>query len=224
LKGIVNARPAPRLADRSPEALGRLGGEPRRITAVRGSQLGSEKELVFRARQFMDATGDGTIGFLGGADFRYGREARAEFGENLAPLTSDETTMGSTITMRARDIGRVTPFVPPPWIQIYKTLDEIGHKRTLYHLSKPVYGGYWWLEICNPFHQIHDNQEIRDVLTRIQAVNAQVVVKIAEADKLRGEATDLIVRANALNGSLHELRRASEGMIAIATRIEKAVK
>jgi hypothetical protein len=144
--------------------LGRLGGEPRRITSVRGSQLGSEKELVFRARQFMDATGDGTIGFLGGADFRYGREARAEFGENLAPLTSDETTMGSTITMRARDIGRVTPFVPPPWIQIYKTLDEIGHKRTLYHLSKPVYGGYWWLEICNPFHQIHDNQEIRDEL------------------------------------------------------------
>ncbi len=38
------------------------------------------------------------------------------------------------------------------------------------------------------------------------------------------EATDLIVRANALNGSINELRRSSEGMIAIATRIEKAVK
>jgi len=83
----------------------------------------------------------------------------------------------------------------------------------------------WVVEIrSSMFGEAHDNQEIRDVLTRIEAVNAQVSLKIVEAAKLRAEATDLIVRANALNGSINELRRASEGMIAIATRIEKAVK
>ena len=146
--------------------LGRLGGERRRIKAVYGSQMGSEKEIKFIAPQFIDASGDGTVGFLAGADFRYGREARKEFGENLAPVTSDDTTMGSTITMRATDIGRPVPFVPPPWIQEYKSLEEIGVDRKLYHITKPTYGAYWWLEVCNPFHQIDDNGAIRDELHR----------------------------------------------------------
>lgn len=144
--------------------LGRLGGEPRRILALYASQLASEREYIFHARQFIDATGDGTVGNLAGADFRYGREARSEFGENLAPVKSDDVTMGSTITMRARDIGRHVKYIPPPWVQEYKTLEEIGHDRTLYHIKKPTYGGYWWLEVCNPFHQIDDNQVIRDEL------------------------------------------------------------
>lgn len=138
----------------------------RRVTAVHGSQLGSEKEYVFRARQFLDASGDGTVGLLAGADFRYGREARTEFGEPLAPVRADEETLGSTITMRARDIGRPVPYTPPPWIQVYTTPDEIGLDRKLYHITKSVYGGYWWLEVNNPFHQIDDNQAIKDELHR----------------------------------------------------------
>src|SRR5690606_21869662 len=146
----------------TPNGLGRLGGERRRILAVHASQLGSEREFRLHARHFIDATGDGTVGFLAGADFRYGREARAEFNENLAPLQADDTTMGSTITMRARDIGRPVPYEPPPWVQVYRTADEIGLDRKIYHVHKPVYGGYWWLEVCNPFHQIDDNAAIRD--------------------------------------------------------------
>ncbi len=144
-------------------------GDPirrRRITAVHGSQLGSEKEFVFRADQFLDATGDGTVGVLAGADWRYGREAREEFGENLAPLEADEATLGSTITMRARDIGQPVEYVAPPWIEEYTTLEEIGLSRKLYHLDKPVFGGYWWLEVNNPFHQVDDNAAIRDELHR----------------------------------------------------------
>ncbi len=150
----------------TPNGLGRTGGQKRRIMAVHASQMGSEKELVFRAKQFVDATGDGTIGFLAGADFRYGRESRDEFGEPLAPLKSDDVTMGSTITMRARDCGKPVPFVAPPWIEEYKSLEEIGFNRKLYHLNKPTYGGYWWLEVCNPWHQIEDNAAIRDELHR----------------------------------------------------------
>lgn len=146
--------------------LGRLGGERRRITAVRASQMGSEAEFRLIGRQFVDATGDGTIGFLAGADFRYGREARHEFDEPLAPAVSDDVTMGATITMRARDIGRPVTFTPPPGIKIYRSMQEIGFKRTIYHLNKPVYGGYWWLEVCNPFHQIRDNVGVRDELHR----------------------------------------------------------
>ncbi len=146
--------------------LGRLGGEPRRIVAVCASQMGSEAEFRIAGRQFIDATGDGTVGFLAGADFRYGREARNEFDEPLAPLTSDDVTMGATITMRARDIGRPVAYAPPPGIADYRKAEDIGFKRTIYHLNKPVYGGYWWLEVCNPFHQIRDNAAVREELHR----------------------------------------------------------
>lgn len=136
------------------------------ISAIRAGQMGSEKEFVFRAQQFMDATGDGTIGFLAGADFRYGRESRSEFDEPIAPVVGDDVTMGSTITMRARDCGKPVPFIAPKGIVEYKSLEEIGYNRKLYHLNKPTYGGYWWLEVCNPFHQIDDNAAIRDELHR----------------------------------------------------------
>lgn len=136
------------------------------ITAIHGSQLGSEKEFVFRAPQFIDATGDGTVGVLGGADWRYGREARAEFGEPLAPIEADEATLGSTITMRARDTGGPVAYVAPPWIERYTALEQIGLSRKLLHSEKPVFGGYWWLEVNNPFHQIDDNAAIRDELHR----------------------------------------------------------
>lgn len=138
----------------------------RRIDAVHASQLGSEREFTFSAPQFLDATGDGTVGFLAGAEYRYGREARAEFGENLAPLVADDTTMGSTITMRARDLGRPAPFTPPSWVEPYTRAEDFKHDRQIYHLGKPVFGGYWWLEVCNPYHQIKDNAAIRDELHR----------------------------------------------------------
>lgn len=137
-----------------------------RIAAVHGSQLGSEKELLLRATQVVDATGDGTVGFLAGADFRYGREARSEFGEPLAPLVADDATLGSTITMRARRIDRPAPYDPPDWIAQYIRPEDFAHDRRLYRISEDSFGGYWWLEVNAPFHQIDDNQEVRDELHR----------------------------------------------------------
>src|SRR5690606_29396185 len=111
-------------------------------------QLGTEKEFVIAGKQFIDATGDGTVGFLAGAEWRYGREARGEFGENLAPVRADQVTMGSTVTMRARNVGYPVPFTPPPWAAVYRTAEEIGkHDRELYHIEKDDFGGYWWIEV-----------------------------------------------------------------------------
>lgn len=141
-------------------------GYARRILAVHGRQTASEKELTFKAKHYMDATGDATVGFLAGAEFRYGREARSEFNENLAPITADEGTMGSTITMLARDIGKPVPYNPPPWIYVYESEEDIGLARKLYHVGRPLFGGYWWVEVCSPFHQIDDITAIRQELHR----------------------------------------------------------
>lgn len=138
----------------------------RRVVAVRGSQLGSEAEFIIKGRQFIDATGDGTLGFLAGADYRMGREARSEFGEYLAPLNSDDVTMGATLTMRARRLDHPVPYTPPPWIEPYTTLEEVGVARPVVHLEKDDYGGYWWLEVGYPYNQIEDTEAVRDELHR----------------------------------------------------------
>lgn len=54
-------------------------------------------ELALKAPIFADCTGDGTIGYLAGADFHMGREARYEFSESLAPETADSLVMGTSV-------------------------------------------------------------------------------------------------------------------------------
>lgn len=141
-----------------PAAGGRL------ITALRACRLASEKEFLIKARQFADCTGDATVGFLAGADFHYSREARNAFGEPMAPVKADRQTMGSTLTMRARDIGKPVAFVAPPWAKRYTTQAEIGIHREPGRFNRVDYGGYWWIEIGSPYDQIGDSQAIRDEL------------------------------------------------------------
>lgn len=134
------------------------GGYTRRISSIEASQTQTEKEFVFTGRQFIDATGDATVGFLAGAEWRYGREARSEFGEHLAPVTATRAgILGSTIPMRAKDFGRPVPYTPPPWIQEYTRPEDFVMDRRLFHAGeKSDFGGYWWLEVNDPFHQIDD--------------------------------------------------------------------
>jgi hypothetical protein len=138
----------------------------RRIRAVHGSQLASEEEFIFTAEQFIDATGDGTVGYLAGADWRQGRESRHEFGENLAPIHADEVTMGATITMRAQKIDRPVTYSPPHWIEQYRSPEDIGVERKLLYVNQDVFGGYWWLEVGYPYDQITQTQEIKEELHR----------------------------------------------------------
>lgn len=134
------------------------GGYSRRIVSVEASQTQTEKELVFTGRHFVDATGDATVGFLAGAEWRYGRESRSEFGEHLAPLEGTTAgILGSTIPMRAKNFGRPVPYDPPAWIEPYTKPEDFVMDRKLFHAQeKEDFGGYWWLEVNDPFHQIDD--------------------------------------------------------------------
>lgn len=57
----------------------------------------SGKELRFKAPLFADCTGDGSIGFLAGADFATGRENKSIYNEPSAPEKADSLTMGGSI-------------------------------------------------------------------------------------------------------------------------------
>lgn len=68
-----------------------------KISQIIIENIENAKELILNAPLFADCTGDGTIGYLAGADYRMGREARDEFGEYLAPEKADSIVMGTSV-------------------------------------------------------------------------------------------------------------------------------
>ena len=74
-----------------------------RITAVIAKHIETGEEKRFEAPLFSDCTGDGTIGYLAGADYRMGRESRDEFGESTAPEQADKMTMGASVQWYSED-------------------------------------------------------------------------------------------------------------------------
>lgn len=68
-----------------------------KITKVFAENLETGEKLAFAAPLFADCTGDGTIGFLAGAEYMTGRESRATFNEPTAPEKADNLTMGISV-------------------------------------------------------------------------------------------------------------------------------
>lgn len=131
-----------------------------RIAAVVGVQDGSERTIRAQGRFFVDATGDGTVGALAGAEFRFGREARREFNEPLAPVRADLKTQGSSLMFRARDVGKPTRFTRPTWAEDYSAKDALPGRGTGPFNGKE-YAGYWWIEVGVPYDTIDQNEEIK---------------------------------------------------------------
>ncbi len=86
-----------------------------RITAVLAQDLRTSRKLRFAAPLFVDCTGDGTIGHLAGADFRMGREGKAETGESMAPEKPDKMTMGASVQWYSAKTEGSSPFPDCPW-------------------------------------------------------------------------------------------------------------
>ncbi len=136
-------------------------GYERRINSVTGWQMGSERRYEFSAEAFVDATGDGLIGYLAGAMHRTGREARAELDESWAPEEPDAETLGSTILFYTKDSGHPSSFVAPAFA------------RDISQTSIPDLRGirvdangcdYWWIEWGGDRDVVAHNEEIREEL------------------------------------------------------------
>ncbi len=122
-----------------------------RIRAVRTQDIESGKELIFEAPLFSDCTGDGTVGYLAGADYRMGRESRDEFGESTAPEKADKLTMGSSVQWYSTDQGKATGF--PDFNYGVNFNDANCEKVTM---------GEWTWETGMNYDQINDFERIRD--------------------------------------------------------------
>lgn len=161
-----NAKPAERYEDARKDSI--IAAEPLitlfancRVTSVKtagdrivslvGQDIANGSELTFEAPLFADCTGDATVGFLAGADWRMGREARSEFGESEAPEAADAMTMGASVQWYSEAGDAPSAF---PKFSYGVSFDEANCER--------VTMGEWTWETGMNRNQISDFERIRD--------------------------------------------------------------
>ncbi len=98
-----------------------------RISSVLCYQHTTEITWELSGEIFVDCTGNSTLGYLAGADFRVGSEARSEFDEPHAPEEPNGYSMGSTLLFKAVDTGRPVRFVRPEWARVF-TEEQLRHR------------------------------------------------------------------------------------------------
>ncbi|SFS95281.1 FAD dependent oxidoreductase [Porphyromonadaceae bacterium NLAE-zl-C104] len=121
------------------------------ITEVQARHIETSEELSFTAPLFADCTGDGTIGFLAGADYAMGRESRDEFGEPTAPETPDKMTMGSSVQWYSAEEKQPVDF------PVFQYGVEFNDENV-----KQVTMGEWTWETGMNYDQINEFERIRD--------------------------------------------------------------
>ena len=122
-----------------------------RILSVIAQNIEIGKELKFDSPLFADCTGDGTLGYLAGADYRMGRESREEYGESTAPQMADKMTMGASVQWYSLENEKKTTF---PKFQYGLTFNEKNVEK--------VTMGEWRWETGMNYDQIHEFERIRD--------------------------------------------------------------
>jgi len=121
------------------------------IRSVTGKDILTGEKYLFKASQYADCTGDGTVGYLAGADCRMGRESREETGEAGAPEKADQLVMGTSVQWYADETVENTSFPACTWAVAF---DE--------QTCRPNLRGDWDWETGMNKNQVEEIEYIRD--------------------------------------------------------------
>ena len=133
------------------------------IRSVKCYSSPSQTWYRISAPLFADCSGDSALATLAGAEMRYGREGRSEFGESIAPEKADRKTMGMSCLIQVRETDSPRDFTPPEWA--YRYTDPAVFKYRSPHLE-PL-GNFWWIELGGDRDALHDTNALRDELLKI---------------------------------------------------------
>ena len=122
-----------------------------KISAVYAQHIESGEIVKFVAPIYSDCTGDGTVGYLAGADFSMGREARSDYNEPSAPEKGDKMTMGSSVQWYSEEASEAQSF----------PLFEYGLQFSEENCQKVTMGEWTWetgmnRDQCWEFERIRD--------------------------------------------------------------------
>lgn len=142
----------------------KAAGNPDRIVGVRA--FCSQNSTLYHAQAplFVDASGDGIVGFLSGAAFRMGAEAREEFGEPFAPDESYGSLLGHSIYFYSKDTGRPVEYTPPSY-----ALQDVEGEIPRHRVFNAREDGcrLWWIEWGGRLDTVHQTESIKWELWRV---------------------------------------------------------
>lgn len=138
--------------------------EDSRIETVTGFQLTTYQWHTVKAAIFVDCSGDSILAPLTGAEYRVGREAREEFGEEFGLEQADRQTMGMSLLIQARETDHPVSYTPPSWAYTFRTDEEMNYKP---HNLHAINTNFYWVELGGEQDSIADTEEIRDELLKI---------------------------------------------------------
>lgn len=120
--------------------------------------------------QFIDCSGDGWLGYFAKAEYRFGRESKDEFNEDLAPEKADNVTMSGCIMgdglinltgFRSEKRDHPIAFKRPAWAREIDTLVSPGRNFNKYDR------GLWWMEHGGHINDLWNAEEARDELIKV---------------------------------------------------------
>jgi len=138
-----------------------LEKEGDKIASVEAREVTTGIIRRFRAPVFIDATGDGWLGYWAGAECRYGRESHTEFdeawdkhGDLWSPKEPDNRVMGSSVLWNSEKKGVKSDFPDVPWAM------PVAKKHTA------INGEWYWEYSDNDLCQVDDAEHVRDHMLR----------------------------------------------------------
>ena len=133
------------------------------IKNITGWQLTTQQYHEVTAKIFADCSGDSILAPLTGAEFRWGREAKAEFNESAAPEKADGHTMGLSCMLQGREYTEPKTYIPPFWAEKFTAETLYGRKPKMDKASE----NFWYIELGGMGNTIADSEVLRDELQEI---------------------------------------------------------
>ena len=121
------------------------------IEALLARNIETGELMRFSAPVFSDCTGDASVGYLAGAEWRTGRESLAETGEPGAVEVADRQVLGASVQWNSKDTGKPSPF---PVFEYGKVFTEESVQK--------VKGGEWTWETGMLRDQVLEAERVRD--------------------------------------------------------------
>ena len=121
------------------------------IEALLARNIETGELMRFSAPVFSDCTGDASVGYLAGAEWRTGRESLAETGEPGAVEVADRQVLGASVQWNSKDMGKPSPF---PVFEYGKVFTEESVQK--------VKGGEWTWETGMLRDQVLEAGRVRD--------------------------------------------------------------
>ncbi len=135
-----------------------------KIVSVKGFQLTTYTWHEVHAKIFVDSSGDSILAPLTGAEYRVGREARSEFGEEFGLEVADNHTMGMSLMIQCRETDHPISYTPPAWAYDFPDDEAMNNKpHKLYEMNT----NFYWIELGGMQNSIDDTEEVRDELLKI---------------------------------------------------------